>query len=508
MSINKHIVPILLSFTFFSCTVVEKTEEHKPNIVFIFADDQCYDAINALGINDEVITPNLDRLVDRGVTFTNAYNMGAWQPAVCLASRAMLNTGRYVWDAQKFDNIESHERLAQEGQLWPQLMKKGGYKTYMTGKWHLNVKAEKVFDHVVHERPGMPDDAWSMELMNEIQKVYESGTDVSGMMANGYARPTSTKDTSWLPWDKSKGGYWEGGKHWSEVLGDDALNFLDQATKNDDPFFMYLAFNAPHDPRQSPKEFIDMYPLDSIAVPESFLPEYPYKDEIGCSPVLRDEGLAPFPRTEYSIKVNRQEYYALITHMDYQIGRILNELEASGKANNTYVFFTADHGLAVGNHGFTGKQNMYDHSIRPPLLVAGPNVIKGNKVYASVYIQDIMASCLEIAGVENPEYVRFNSLMPFLKGERENSFYPAIYGCYVNEQRMIRNDDLKLIIYPKAEVVRLYDMKNDPMELIDLAANKEYSDRINDLLLQFKGLQKEYNDTLDLSRMYQKYGAL
>ena len=114
---------------------------------------------------------------------------------------------------------------------------------------------------------------------------------------------------------------------------------------------MYVAFNAPHDPRQSPKEYVDMYALERMKVPESFLPEYPYKEDIGAGKNLRDERLAPFPRTEYSVKVNRQEYYALITHMDAQIGLILDGLEKSGNADNTWIFFSADHGLM-------GKQNL------------------------------------------------------------------------------------------------------------------------------------------------------
>jgi arylsulfatase A-like enzyme len=345
-------------------------------------------------------------------------------------------------------------------------------------------------------------------LIKKLKEEYAKSGDISDLLPNGYNHPSSEADTSWLPWDKTKGGYWEGGRHWSEVLGDDAVGFINQAKEKDTPFFMYLAFNAPHDPRQSPKEFVDMYPLDNISVPESFLPEYPFKDDIGCSPILRDEALAPFPRTEYSIKVNRQEYYAIITHMDYQIGRILEALEASGKSENTYIFFTADHGLAVGNHGFTGKQNMYDHSIRPPLLVAGPDIPSGKRISAAVYLQDIMASSLELAGAPKPDYVRFNSFMPLIREERKESFYPAVYGCYTKEQRMIRNDNFKLILYPKIEVLRLYDMKNDPLELDDLSNNPEFKTMVTNLLKEFKKMQIEYNDSLDLTQFYKDYQLL
>ena len=158
--------------------------------------------------------------------------------------------------------------------------------------------------------------------------------------------------------------------------------------------------------KRQPQEYLDRYPLDRIDVPKSFIPEYPYA-EAGNVAEVRDEVLAPYPRTEYAVKVHRREYYAIITHMDEQIGRILDALEKSGKADNTYIFFTADHGLAVGHHGFIGKQNMYEHSLRTPLLVIGPTIAKGERLDARVYLQDIMPTSLELAGIPIPEYVEF-----------------------------------------------------------------------------------------------------
>jgi choline-sulfatase len=291
---------------------VSAQNSSKPNFIFIISDDQSYETIRALGHTD-IDTPNLDRLTNSGTTFTHAYNMGAWHGAVCVASRTMLATGRTVWNAKALEKSLNAEREA--GRLWSQRMAAQGYETYMSGKWHVSVKADQIFANTVNIRGGMPQDA-----------------------SRAYNRPLPGIPDPWNPSDESLGGYWKGGKHWSEALGDDGTGFIEKASKSDKPFFMYLAFNAPHDPRQSPKEFVNRYPLDRIKIPENYLPEYPHKDQIGCSAKLRDENLAPFPRDENAVKVHRQEYYAIITHMDVQLGRILDALEKSGKTDNHGLF--------------------------------------------------------------------------------------------------------------------------------------------------------------------------
>jgi arylsulfatase A-like enzyme len=300
-------------------------ESEKPNILFIFADDLSYETIGAHGLLD-IDTPHLDTLVTAGTTFTHAYNMGAYNGAVCVASRAMLNTGRFVWNTYQLDTGPKIKEEVKAGRMWSQLMQKSGYRTYMTGKWHVKTKPEDVFNVSANERPGMPGDFRG--------KASADGTKPKGF---GYNRPLNEEDykNGWKPWDKSNGGFWKGGKHWSEVVADDSIEFLNDAKNHEEPFFMYLAFNAAHDPRQSPKEYVDRYPLDRVKLPENFVPKYKYQDEIGCGKNLRDARLAPFPRTEFSVKVNRQEYFALITHMDDQIGRILNALEESGQSENT-----------------------------------------------------------------------------------------------------------------------------------------------------------------------------
>lgn len=481
---------LTLSFTAFA------QQETKPNVLFIFADDQTFESLGALN-NNEIKTPNLDRLMARGTVFSHAFNMGSWSPAVCVASRAMINTGKYVWTTAAYEeslpmNGEKYmpstdcpdvivERQQPEG-YWSEFMKEAGYDTYMTGKWHVHVEADSVFDFVKDARGGMPTQS----------KIRYERTFIKG-----------EKDI-WSPYDKSMGGFWKGGKHWSEVVGDHALSFIDQAKDDEDPFFMYLAFNAPHDPRQSPKKYVDMYDVDDITLPANFIPEYPYNEEIGSGRTLRDERLAPFPRTEYAVKVNRQEYYAIITHMDAQIGRILDALEASGKADNTYIFFTADHGIALGDHGFTGKQNLYDRSIRVPLIAVGPTIKAEKVIDEKVYLQDVMATALDIADSKAVDAVDFKSLMPLWTGESKKG-YDAIYGGYLGSQRMIRTDRYKMLIYPGANVVRLYDIKKDPEEMVDLASNKKYKKVMDKLFVQFQELQKTVSDPVDVTTYYNKF---
>jgi arylsulfatase A-like enzyme len=218
--------------------------------------------------------------------------------------------------------------------------------------------------------------------------------------------------------------------------------------------------------------------------------------------IQRDERLAPFPRTEYAVKVNRQEYNAITTHMDVQIGRILAALEKSGELDNTYIFFSADHGLAVGSHGLLGKQNMYDHSVRVPLMVVGPGVPKNSTVDADVYLQDIMASALELADIEKPDYVEFNSLMGLARGEQKESAYSEIYGAYTKKQRMIRADGYKLIVYPEAKVMRLFNLNKDPLEMRDIANLEENKEKIKTLFGKLVALQKSMDDELDLKTVF------
>lgn len=466
-------MPLRFFLLFLVVCVGSVAGAEKPNILFLFADDFCHEAVNAVGMTD-IETPHLDGLANSGTVFTHAYNMGSWSGAVCVASRTMLNTGRYLWRAKQVWGKKETAAEAERGVMWSQLMGKAGYSTFFTGKWHVPVEPADIFDVAVNVRPGMP------------KTVEES-----------YNRPLTGQPDPWSPSDPAIGGFWEGGKHWSEVTADDAVDHLKAGAGADKPFFMYVAFNAPHDPRQAPQSFVDKYPPSRIEVPKNFLPEYPYNEAAKTGRRLRDERLAPFPRTEEAVKVHRGEYYAIITHLDEQIGRVLMALKGSGQEENTWIFFSADHGLAVGHHGLFGKQNMYDHSLRVPFYVKAPGV-PVQKIDAPIYLQDVMATSLDLAGADTPEHIEFQSLVPLIEGKTQAPTASPVYGAYLEGQRAIIDDGWKLIVYPEVSKLRLYNLNEDPDEMTDLADEAAQAGKVKELLGALKTLQEKMGDELAL----------
>ncbi len=298
------------------------------------------------------------------------------------------------------------------------------------------------------------------------------------------------ENNHWKPWDPQFTGHWtptvwdvnangtEGEEytveqHTSELYADSAVDFLKSTDQSEAPFFMYVAFNAPHDPRQAPKEFIDQYPPEDITLPKNYLPEHPFDNG---ALKIRDEQLAPFPRTEEVIRVHRAEYNAITTHMDREIGRVLEALKASGKMDNTYVIFTSDHGLAIGSHGLLGKQNPYDHSIRMPFIIAGPGIPEDRLVDDMIYMQSVYPTTCELAGLEVPETVEFSSVKDLATGAAEDGGEEVIYGTYLTSQRLVRTNTHKLVYYPKLDRYQLFDLVKDPDEITDVIEEPSYAE--------------------------------
>ena len=401
-----------------------------PNILFILSDDQRADTIGAWG-NPYVRTPSLDRLAAAGASFTHAYIMGSTQAAVCAPSRAMLMTSLRLQKAR--------EDL--EGQTtWPERFAAAGYRTFITGKWHNGAASA--------------------------ERAFETGRSVFlGGMADPYRLPVR---------DFSRGGAEpvtrEGGKHDSALFADEAVAFL-EAQKGDRPFLCYVAFKAPHDPRVAPAVWHERFRASPPPAPANFLPQHPFDNG---EMAIRDELLLPWPRTETAVQRELADYYASIGHLDEQIGRILATLRSSGLEENTLVVFSSDNGLAIGSHGLMGKQNLYEHSVRVPLLLAGPGVPRGLRSDMLCYLQDVFPTLADLAGVATIDGTDGRSLRPLLD-DPAAPFRATIFTAYRHVQRAVRDSRFKLIRYPQADRTQLFDLRADPLEREDLAARPDQS---------------------------------
>ena len=433
-----------------SVVAASDTSPHRPNVLLLLADDQRPDTIGAWG-NDAIVTPNLDALAARGTSFREAHCMGSPHGAICVPSRAMLHTGR-AYHSIDINDFPDRRTLGQT-------LGEAGYTTFGTGKWHNSRGA--------------------------FRRSFQTGGNVffGGMCDHDHVPVV----------DLGPEGFSErreGGKHSSELFADAAVGFL-EGYEADAPFFCYVAFTAPHDPRTPPGPEADPYYADRPPLPGNFMGQHPF--DCGWMRV-RDENLAGWPRTEEVVSDQLCEYYGLITDLDLQVGRILAALEASGRAENTLVIYAADHGLAMGSHGLLGKQSLYEHSSGLPLILAGPNVPKGGRSDALVYLYDLYPTLTEVAGAECPDDLHATSLWPLVRGEQD-SVRATLYTSLGKHQRAVRDARWKLIRYPEVEVTQLFDLQEDPLELINLADRYEHAGTVSRLRRELEHWQAFAGDS-------------
>ncbi|MFI3249059.1 MAG: sulfatase-like hydrolase/transferase [Rikenellaceae bacterium] len=303
------------------------------------------------------------------------------------------------------------------------------------------------------------------------------------------------------------------GPHVSQVLADDAIKFIDEYNE-DQPFYMYLAIPCPHDPRQSPEEYRNMYPADKVQLPPSHMLQHPFDNG---HMVLRDEELAPWPRTEEVAKQHLGDYYGIITHLDYQLGRVIDKLKESGMYENTIIIMAGDSGLAVGNHGLMGKQNIYDEDgIHIPLIFSGgalDDSHRGSRKSAFCYNYDVMPTICEMVGAEIPQSVTGKSLVPVIEGKRD-AVRDNTYHAYLQFQRAYRKGEYKLIEYVRAggyentqgdyvagsRVTQLFNIEKDPWETLNLSIFSEYKEIVDQMRVEMRQKAMEIGDYADGKR--------
>jgi arylsulfatase A-like enzyme len=431
----------------------------RPNVVFIFTDDQRPDAFGAVG-NPDVKTPNMDRLFHNGFVFKQAYIQGSMTFATCLPSRAMLMSGKSLFRAPM--RLDS-------GTILPQALRKGGYHTFATGKWH---NGELSFEN----------------SFDEAEAVFFGGAARSHIGVPVHRMIAGLM----VPYDS-------GESFSTELFADAATEYIESREKIDKPFFCYIPVTAPHSPVTPPGKWATMYDPEKITLPPNHValrPDLALRERGGSRGGGRggrgrggDENASPVERA----KQDYAKYYGLISHLDHHVGRVLDTLEKTGQADNTIVVLATDHGMSKSSHGASGKNNAYEHTSRVQMVFSGAAVPNGSSD-ALVYLYDIYPTLCGLAGLPTPDGVEGKSLAGIIRGKADK-VREHLFTAYMQDQRTIRDDRWKLFLRGGDDRVALYDLKNDPHELNDLAKRPEQAKRIDKLKSALAKARAEYGDT-------------
>ena len=436
----------------------------QPNVLFIFTDDQRPDAFGAVG-NTDIKTPNMDSIFRDGFVFKQAYIQGSMTNATCLPSRAMLMSGKSLFRAPL--RLDS-------GILLPQALQKGGYHTFATGKWHNGALSfERSFD-----------EAEAVFLGGAARS--HIGVPVNRMIAG-----------LMVPYDS-------GESFSTELFADAAIEFIESREKSEEPFFCYIPFTAPHSPVTPPGKWANMYNPENLTLPPNHAALRP--DLVDERPGIGRSGgfgrsrrgggdgdEAPIDRAKKELAL----YYGLVSHLDHHIGRVIQSLERTGQIDNTIILFATDHGMAMNSHGQNGKHNAFEHTSRVQMVFSGSKIPKGESD-ALVYLYDIYPTLCGLTGLSVPEGVEGKNLSGIING-KEDLVREYLFTAYMDDQRTIRNERWKLFYRPKSEQIALYDLKNDPYELNDLAQSVKQSKRIVQLKQALSKAQMEYGDSAEVT---------
>lgn len=406
----------------------------QPNILVIITDDQRFDTIGALG-NPHIHTPNIDRLVNRGF----AFQRHLCTTPICTPARAEILTG-----CDSFGNGVPWfgMPIKPELTLLPQTFQSAGYHTIHIGKWH---------------NDGHPRDGRGYD---QTRCVFPCDN-LNDYLVDGHTM-------------RFKDGGREIEGHATELFTDAAIEALRQAPAGQ-PWFCYLGYSAPHDPHHCPPPYNSWHNPETMPLFPNYMPEHPFDNG---DMVIRDELIENWPRAQEAMRCYRANYYNCITHLDANLGRFFDQLENDEALENTLILLTGDQGLAVGSHGLLGKENMYNHSVSSPLVLAGPGIPAGGRSSALSHQVDVFPTLCELAGVPCPPSVEDGlSLLPVMRGEAERVREAVLSQFYSPEepgqtlrhtQRAISTERWKLTWYPQIRRFQLFDLENDPHELLDL----------------------------------------
>ncbi|WP_296703911.1 sulfatase [Algoriphagus sp.] len=530
MKYTQSIFFLFLGITLFSgCQKkTEKAKQERPNIIFIMSDDHAYQAISAYD-NSLIETPNIDRIADMGILFTNA----SVTNSICAPSRATILTGKHSHINGKIDNIYPFDTT---NVTFPQLLQAGGYQTAMFGKLHFG-NNPKGFDQF-KILPGQGN-YYNPEFITKNE---------GNIKVEGYV---------------------------TDIVTDMTLDWLENERKKEDPFLLMYLHKAPHRAWYMAERHLEEFTNKTFREPATLFDDYSGRtaaageaemnilEHMGWSgdnklnpEVLKQLGIADvggYDTTRFIAQMKRftptqaenfkkyydpiseefikafptmtdqdkmrwkyqrymQDYLGTIKAVDENVGRLLDYLEANDLMENTIIVYTSDQGFYLGEHGWYDKRFIYDESFKTPLLVAWPGKTKaGTKSDAMVQNLDFAQTFLDIAGVEAPADMQGESMTPLLTGNEDQWTRDEVYYHYyeypaehmVNRHYAIVTKDYKLIHYYYAiDEWELIDRKKDPLELKNVYNDSAYAEIRKDLHERLEKLRVKYKDNSELSQQY------
>ena len=449
----------------------EKVGDKRPNVLFLLTDDQSYGTIRALG-NKAIQTPNMDRLVNEGTAFVQAHIPGGTASAVCMPSRAMINSGRTLFHLE-----ESGRNIPAGDVTLGQCFLQNGYHSMGIGKWHNGVESyARSFDCGANIFFGGMWDHWNVPV-NDFKPdgCYDKQI---------HFTPDFSENSNAITVRAEK---ISAGVHSTDLFSGSAIDYI-RNYDSEQPFFMYLSFLAPHDPRTMPEQFKNMYDPEEIELP----PNYMAMPVVNCgwSNKGRDENTEAYPRRPEAIRQHIADYYAMISHVDWCIGNILAALEEKNLLEDTIIVLAGDNGLAVGQHGLMGKQNIYEHSVRIPLVMRGPGIPKARRIDNYVYLLDVFPTLCDLCGMEVPSSAEGISFAPMFRDEQYVT-RPELYLAFQSRIRGVKDGRYKLIEYRTEDLklTQLYDLETDPWEqynFYDIAGYEEITARLRQKLFELR----------------------
>jgi choline-sulfatase len=453
--------------------LLHAAEPRKPNILFILTDDQSPFDFKFHNPESTLDSPNIDRLASGGMIIDAAHHMGSFTGAVCTPSRHMIMSGRTVWHLPIGPGASDCPPKLEENTIGA-VFNRAGYATMRTCKQGNSYSAANTQFSVVHD---------------------------------------ATK----------RGGTAETGSAWH---AERVLDYLGErkTSKDERPFFIYFGLSHPHDIRDGTPELLAKYGATNHRDPSSpppahpkqpplppnWLPAHPFDNTIGN---VRDETSVSGVwkrRDEATIRNEIGREYACSENIDIQIGRVLKRLEEMGELDNTYIFYTADHGIAIGRHGLQGKQNLYEHTWRVPMVVKGPGIKPGVRVPGNIYLGDLLATFCDLTGIAPPETNEGTSFKPVLLGEKQ-AIRDTLYGVYNGGDkpgmRSVKQGDWKLIEYESTSSgvreTQLFNLKENPHELIaehknpkatNLAKDPQHAPKLTEMRTLLLAEMRRLND--------------